>query len=186
MRHRDLIPLSPQLAPGALNAITDVEGVRVGHHTLISGDAVRTGVTAILPHDGNIFREKVAAGGREVSAIVWNRREHDFNLAAGEPVNVRMATYYYPHWQINVNGNPVRSVAAADGALTFEAPAEESKVAVKFTEPPVNVAAQYLSLLGVLALLLMSAGNLILYLRSAPGNLPRSEDKIGPQVTEQV
>jgi D-aminopeptidase len=49
------------LRPGALNAITDVPGVRVGHTTLILGDSIRTGVTAILPHDGNLFREKVPA-----------------------------------------------------------------------------------------------------------------------------
>ena len=47
------------LPTGALNAITDVEGVMVGHTTLIRDDNVRTGVTAILPHGGNIFREKV-------------------------------------------------------------------------------------------------------------------------------
>ncbi|MDX1427710.1 MAG: P1 family peptidase [Salegentibacter mishustinae] len=46
---------------GALNAITDVEGVKVGHTTLIKGDSVRTGVTAILPHGGNIFQQKVPA-----------------------------------------------------------------------------------------------------------------------------
>src|SRR6056297_4227076 len=49
------------LKPGALNAITDVPGVQVGHSTLIEGDNVRTGVTAILPHSGNIFQEKVPA-----------------------------------------------------------------------------------------------------------------------------
>jgi D-aminopeptidase len=47
------------LPTGALNAITDVAGVRVGHTTIIRGDDVRTGFTAILPHDGNLFREKV-------------------------------------------------------------------------------------------------------------------------------
>ena len=47
------------LPPGPLNAITDVNGVLVGHTTLIRGDNVRTGVTAILPHGGNLFREKV-------------------------------------------------------------------------------------------------------------------------------
>lgn len=47
------------LPPGPLNAITDVAGVAVGHATLIRGDNVRTGVTAILPHGGNLFREKV-------------------------------------------------------------------------------------------------------------------------------
>ena len=47
------------LQPGPLNAITDVGGVAVGHKTLTRGDNVRTGVTAILPHNGNLFREKV-------------------------------------------------------------------------------------------------------------------------------
>src|SRR3989442_5437627 len=49
------------LTPGPLNAITDVPGVTVGHTTLIKGDNVRTGVTAVLPHGGNLFREKVPA-----------------------------------------------------------------------------------------------------------------------------
>jgi D-aminopeptidase len=47
------------LARGPLDAITDVAGVRVGHSTVIRGDNVRTGVTVILPHNGNLFREKV-------------------------------------------------------------------------------------------------------------------------------
>jgi D-aminopeptidase len=47
--------------PGPLNAITDVGGIRVGHRTLVEGDSVRTGVTAILPHGGDLFREKVPA-----------------------------------------------------------------------------------------------------------------------------
>jgi len=49
------------LTPGTHNAITDVHGVRVGHVTIVQGDAVRTGVTAILPHGGNIFQQKVPA-----------------------------------------------------------------------------------------------------------------------------
>lgn len=47
------------LAPGPLNAITDVAGVLIGHATLVRGDDVRTGVTVVLPHGGNLFREKV-------------------------------------------------------------------------------------------------------------------------------
>lgn len=47
------------LPTGALNAITDVAGVRVGHATVLRGENVRTGVTAILPHNGNLFQEKV-------------------------------------------------------------------------------------------------------------------------------
>ncbi|WP_349263965.1 P1 family peptidase [Longimicrobium sp.] len=49
------------LPPGPLNAITDVAGVRVGQVTVVEGDSVRTGVTAILPHGGNLFRERVPA-----------------------------------------------------------------------------------------------------------------------------
>jgi D-aminopeptidase len=49
------------LPVGPFNAITDVSGVLVGHTTIIRGDNVRTGITAILPHNGNIFREKVSA-----------------------------------------------------------------------------------------------------------------------------
>lgn len=47
------------LPTGALNSITDVAGVRVGNTTIIRGESVRTGVTAILPHGGNLFQEKV-------------------------------------------------------------------------------------------------------------------------------
>lgn len=47
------------LPTGTLNAITDVDGVLVGHTTIVRGDNIRTGVTAILPHSGNLFREKV-------------------------------------------------------------------------------------------------------------------------------
>ena len=49
------------MQPGKLNAITDVSGVKVGHTTVIVGDSIRTGVTAILPYDGNIFQMKVPA-----------------------------------------------------------------------------------------------------------------------------
>jgi len=49
------------LKTGKLNAITDVEGVTVGHETIVEGDNVRTGVTAIVPHQRNIFQNKVPA-----------------------------------------------------------------------------------------------------------------------------
>ena len=60
-RLRDLGVAIGTIPTGPLNAITDVEGVRVGHATLIRGENVRTGVTAILPHSGNLFQEKVPA-----------------------------------------------------------------------------------------------------------------------------
>jgi len=59
-RARDVGIAPGVLEPGRLNAITDVAGVKVGHTTLIDGDRVRTGVTAVVPHDGNLFQEKVA------------------------------------------------------------------------------------------------------------------------------
>ena len=56
------IGLAPGVLPtGPLNAIADVSGVRVGQVSLVEGDAVRTGVTAILPHGGKLFQEKVPA-----------------------------------------------------------------------------------------------------------------------------
>ncbi len=60
-RARDLGVVVGILPPGPLNAITDVEGVRVGHATVVEGDSVRTGVTAIVPHGGNVFRARVPA-----------------------------------------------------------------------------------------------------------------------------
>ena len=47
------------LPTGPLNAITDVAGVEVGHTTMISGDNIRTGVTAVLPHSGNLYPDRV-------------------------------------------------------------------------------------------------------------------------------
>ena len=59
-RARDVGIAPGVFSPGPLNAITDVADVRVGHTTIVEGDSVRTGVTAIVPHGGNVFQEKVA------------------------------------------------------------------------------------------------------------------------------
>jgi D-aminopeptidase len=58
-RARDLGLAPGVFPPGPLNAITDVAGVRVGQVTLVEGDSVRTGVTAVLAHGGNLFQDKV-------------------------------------------------------------------------------------------------------------------------------
>jgi D-aminopeptidase len=60
-RARDLGVAPGVFQPGPLNAITDVGGVRVGQETIIEGDSVRTGITAILPHGGDLFRDRVPA-----------------------------------------------------------------------------------------------------------------------------
>lgn len=59
LRARDLDVAPGLFPPGPHNAITDVPGVRVGQTTLVAEDRVRTGVTAILPHEGNLFQQKV-------------------------------------------------------------------------------------------------------------------------------
>ncbi len=76
-RVRDTGIVPGQLQPGTHNAITDVVGVRVGHATLISGDGplnpgrgpVRTGVTVILPHWDNLFRQKVRAAVHTINGF---------------------------------------------------------------------------------------------------------------------
>lgn len=60
-RARDIGLKVGVLGPGPLNAITDVPGVLVGHTTIVKGENIRTGITAVLPHSGNLFQEKVPA-----------------------------------------------------------------------------------------------------------------------------
>lgn len=60
-RARDIGLVVGILPAGPRNAITDVDGVRVGHVTLHEGDSVHTGVTAVIPHGGDVFRERVPA-----------------------------------------------------------------------------------------------------------------------------
>lgn len=77
LRTRDLGIVIGDLPPGAYNAITDVPGVSVGHSTLIEGDGalipgvgpIRTGVTAIRPHPGDIFRDKVAGAVHRINGF---------------------------------------------------------------------------------------------------------------------
>jgi D-aminopeptidase len=61
VRARELGVAPGVFRPGPLNAITDVAGVLVGHATVVTGDSIRTGVTAILPHGGNLFYDRVPA-----------------------------------------------------------------------------------------------------------------------------
>ena len=61
VRARDLGVAPGIFTPGVHNAITDVAGVKVGHATIVRGDSIHTGVTAILPHGGNLFLDRVPA-----------------------------------------------------------------------------------------------------------------------------
>jgi len=97
VRARDLGIVIGEGRPGPLNAITDVAGVAVGHATLIRGDGplvvgqgpVRTGVTVVLPHDGNVWSEPVFAGSHtlngngELTGLEWIREGGFLNGAIG-------------------------------------------------------------------------------------------------------
>ncbi len=98
MRARDLGLTIGLLEPGPLNAITDVAGVRVGHTTIIEGEAgpmrvgqgpVRTGVTAVLPIEGDPFGEGVFAGAHrlngngELTGLEWIREAGILNGPIG-------------------------------------------------------------------------------------------------------
>lgn len=67
-RIRDCGVIIGDIKTGRLNSITDVKGVKVGHVTLDNGE-VKTGVTAILPHDGDIFKEKVVASAHVINGF---------------------------------------------------------------------------------------------------------------------
>ena len=77
MRARDLGIRIGALEPGPHDAITDVAGVRVGHATVIEGDDVRTGVTVVVPHGGNVWSDPVYAayhrlnGNGEMTGLPW-------------------------------------------------------------------------------------------------------------------
>ncbi|AUX39629.1 D-aminopeptidase [Sorangium cellulosum] len=80
MRARELGVAPGIFDPGPLNAITDVRGVRVGHATLIEGDSIRTGVTAVFPHGGNLYLDRVPAAlhvGNGFGKIIGSTQVHE-------------------------------------------------------------------------------------------------------------
>src|SRR4051794_16461617 len=89
MRARDLGISLGELPTGRVNAITDVAGVRVGHTTLIRGDDVRTGVTVVLPRDGDAGTQPVFAGAHtlngngEMTGLEWIREAGTLITAIG-------------------------------------------------------------------------------------------------------
>jgi D-aminopeptidase len=123
-RARDL-GIQPGIgAPGPLNAITDVAGVRVGQTTVTTGEAVRTGVTAILPHGGNLFREKVpgavfvgnAFGKLAGSTQVQELGTIESPIVLTNTLGVGVAVDAVVRWTIGRPGNEsVRSVNALVG-----------------------------------------------------------------------
>ena len=112
------------LPPGPLNAITDVAGVRVGHVTLNHGRSVRTGVTAILAHGGNLYQDKVPAGfavgngyGKFMgSTQILELGEIETPILLTNTLNVPEAASGIVDWTLRQPGNEaVRSVNAVVG-----------------------------------------------------------------------
>jgi D-aminopeptidase len=112
------------LRPGALNAITDVSCVLIGNVTLAEGDNVRTGVTAILPHAGNLYQDKVPAGvavGNAFGKFAGSTQidelgEIEAPIILTNTLSVAEGIAGAIEWTLAVKGNEkVRSVNAAVG-----------------------------------------------------------------------
>lgn len=110
--------------PGPLNAITDVGGVRVGHATLIEGDHVRTGVTVIVPHAGNVFQDKVPGAvfvGNAFGKLAGSTQVDELGtietpIALTNTLSVAAAMDGLVRWTLEQPGNErVRSVNALVG-----------------------------------------------------------------------
>jgi len=109
---------------GKLNAITDVAGVKVGQTTLIKGDSIRTGVTAILPYDGNVFQQKVPAAifvGNGFGKLAGSTQVNELGnletpIILTNTLNVSTAMDALIDYTLNEKGNEdVRSVNAVVG-----------------------------------------------------------------------
>jgi D-aminopeptidase len=110
--------------PGPLNAITDVDGVAVGHRTLISDDNVRTGVTVVVPHAGNLFQEKVPGAvfvGNAFGKLAGSTQVDELGtietpIALTNTLAVGAAVEGLVRWTLDRPGNAdVRSVNALVG-----------------------------------------------------------------------
>jgi len=107
------------LPVGKNNAITDVKGVKVGQVTLVEGDNIRTGVTAIMPHDGNLFQQKVPAAielGNGFGKLIGYSQVAELGnletpIVLTNTLNVSTAAAALVEWALNQKGNEnVRSV----------------------------------------------------------------------------
>jgi D-aminopeptidase len=119
------IGLAPGVfAPGPLNAITDVAGVTVGHTTLIEGDSVRSGVTVIVPHGGNVFQDKVPGAvfvGNAFGKLAGSTQVDELGtietpIALTNTLSVGAVVEGIVRWTLDQQGNTnVRSVNALVG-----------------------------------------------------------------------
>jgi D-aminopeptidase len=123
-RARDIGLAPGVLSPGPLNAITDVSGVRVGHVTLVVADHVRTGVTVVVPHAGNVFQDKVPGAvfvGNAFGKLAGSTQVDELGtvespIALTNTLSVGAAVEGLVRWTLQQPGNDqVRSVNALVG-----------------------------------------------------------------------
>jgi D-aminopeptidase len=124
VRARDIGIAPGVLTPGELNAITDVSGVKVGHFTLVHGEDIRTGATAVLAHPGNLYRDKVPAAavigngfGKMMGfSQILELGEIETPIVLTNTLNVPEAAQAILDWTLQHDGNGnARSVNAVVG-----------------------------------------------------------------------
>lgn len=90
--------------------------------------------------------EKVIAGSRDIQISLWKNKTREFIIEQGQPTNIRVATFYYPYWQAQVNGQTVQIQKDNDGSILIPVGGEQSLVRLYFQEPVFSKMSSILSL----------------------------------------
>ncbi len=86
-------------------------------------------------------KEKVSAGDRSVRIEEWKNETRKFVVEAGNTIDVRVATFYYPYWKAKINGEKAEIKMGAEGEILIPVKGEKSEVKLYFSEPaPVKIA----------------------------------------------
>lgn len=101
-------------------------------------------------------RQRVEAAGRGVEIVEWAAEHRSFRVDAGQQVDARLRTFYYPHWRATVNGREQAAGRDAGGALLVSVPPEASAVEVRFVEPFTTRAAAASSAVALLLVALLA------------------------------
>lgn len=80
-------------------------------------------------------KEKILAPGRTVEITKWLPTDKRFNIEAGQPTDAIVAAFYYPRWNVAINGSRIKPVPTADGTISFPIPADTSRIKLTFDEP---------------------------------------------------
>ena len=224
MRARDLGIVIGRGRPGPANAITDVAGVRVGHATIVRGEGplvvgtgpVRTGVTMIVPHDGDVWTEPVYAGSHrlngngELTGLEWIREAGHLTGPIGitntHSVGVLVQTNYGRRDWLRIDGVPVgeaipvedvpspySAVVDDDSPPTQAPPGSGSIIVIVATDAPLLPhQCERLAQRAGLGIARMggtgahSSGDLFLCFATGNRTLPRTSFRVDPRVTVDI